>query len=1523
MARPTGWDILGLDGDPTPGVVESVQALAKEFGDFAHDVESAYRSLNSFGNDSAALEWVGQTAEAFKSHYGPLPGRLQKLYTSYSEASDALSAYAPQLQAAQSKADSALRQAQDANVDLQRATTTANGAAADLKTAQQNHAANPSPNPQAVTDAQTAHDTAQTNLNNAKARMAALTTQANQAHDDRINAAKTCAKAIGHAQHDGIHNKSWWQHLGEDLSKWGGEIGQIAGELAPVLDVIALATSWIPGVDVVTAALAEADNIIALAGTAVGAIGDAMQGHWGDALLGAGMLALTFVGGRALGSAAEDAEGEAGAVVREGDALGPETNSIGDDARVAEGNGPANTEDDPVDVVSGWMLTDATDIELPGVLPVVLRRAYASGYATGHLFGPGWSSTLDQRISINEAGIHFAGDDGQRLDYPLPSAGETVLPDRGSRWPLVWDRETDEVRICDPWSGEVRHFPVVHFGNEFGQIRDLTAISDRNGTRIDVHRDADGVPTLVEHPGYRVTVDTVPTNGGPRISALRLMDDDDTGTGVVVKQFQYDARGRLTGVVNSSGLPFTYEWDENDRITAWRDRSGYRYGYHYDAIGRVVQGEGRFLAGSFAYDPENRTTVHTNSLGHVTTFIYDEFGHVVSETDPLGHTTITETDRYGRVLVRVNALGDTTRYERDEAGDVRRIVEPDGSASELEYNRLHQIVTVTMADGAQWHRDYDARGNLISVADPAGNSTRFAYGANGALAEAINPLGAVTRFITDRAGLSVGAADPVGGQTHAVRNSAGRVIQVTDPLGAITATEWTLEGSPVAQTRPDGAVTRWRYDPDGRLLEHIDPLGAVTAFEPGPMETLLARTGPDGVRHAFAYDSEMNLLAVSNPEGAQWSYQYDPIGQLVGETDFIGRTQSYEYDEIGRLKARINGAGQRITLDRDAAGHVVAHHTPDGDYQYSYDTGGRLLAATGPGSTLAFEYDQCSRIAAETVDGRTVRYRYDAAGRLVHRTTPSGAESAWTYDAAGRAAGLDAGSGSLHFEFDAAGREIERAIGLTAWLSHEYDVAGRPVAQQVWVSDETAGGAAGPGPSRRSALSRDWIWRADGAPEEIRDSLRGARRFASDTTGRVTAVSARDWSESYAYDGFGNVIVASSGEGATDAASGPDTAIQASVVDRTLLRRSRRTDHEYDAAGRLVRTVRRTLDGRSQVWEYTWDSRDRLVQAVTPDRGTWRYIYDPMGRRSAKQRIDTDGTVVEQTTFSWHGPNLVEQHTQRPDGTWAALTWDYEPASFRPAAQRHRTWADDAEQNQIDEAFHAIITDLIGTPTELIAPDGHIAWHTTTSLWGRTITAGADPGLDCPLRFPGQYHDAETGLHYNLHRYYSPDLATYIAPDPLGLSAAPNDHAYVPNPLTFSDPFGLAYGSQWHPDENYTPDEIAARNAQKADDYEYMNTPQEVHDLVNTVRNNPNFPPRTTNGVTDYFEGKNLSPKGKSFWQSWIHNPNGQAGAKIFWNFKPNSQTRIMVHPTTGDIAWFPLDSQGVHNYGSPILYKW
>nr|WP_230419922.1 RHS repeat-associated core domain-containing protein [Catenulispora pinistramenti] len=1376
--------------------------MAKEFGDFAHDVESAYRSLNSFGSDTAALSWVGQTANAFKSNYGPLPGRLQKLYISYSEVSDALSAYAPKLQASQSKADSALRQAQDTQVDLQRTTTNADTAADDLKTAQQNHATNP--NPQAVTDAQTAHDAAQKSLDNAKAKMASLTAQAHQAHDDRIAAAKECAKAIHHAQSDGVHNKHWWQHLGADLAKWGGKIGEIAGDIAPVLDVLAIATSWIPGVDVVTAGLAEADNLIALAGTGVQVAGDAMQGHFGDALMGAGMLGATFLGGRALdavggkilGKLGGEAEGEernaVGSVER--DAKG-EAGATGAETRSADGVSKCSTGGDPVDLVSGQMVTAEVDLELPGVLPVVLRRAYASGYDTGRLFGPGWSSTLDQRLSINDAGIHFAGDDGQILHYPLPDDDQQVLPLRGARWPLIWDRRSDEIRITDPWAGFTWHFPVTHYREENGRIRDLTAITDRHENRISILRDAHGTPTGLEHAAYRLTIDTVFTGAGPRVSGIGLLGADDS-TGVLVKQYQYDEQGRLTGVVNSSGLPYGYEWDHADRITAWVDRLGYRYSYEYGADGRVVRGEGDggYLSASFDYQDDERSTILTDSLGHQTTYRYDEYGHIAAVVDPAGNVTVTSHDREGNLLSRVDPLGARTSYERDANGDVIRMIAADGTVTQIERNAFHQITVVRQPDGGVWRRSYDERGSLSAVTDPAGAVHTFVYAENGAPTGGTDPLGSAVQFETNAAGLPIATTDPLGSVTRVERDDFGRTVAVTDPLGARTEVGWTLEGNRAWYVGPDGGRTTWSYDAEGRQLSVAGPTGATTAFEPGPFGRPIARTDPNGLRHDFLYDTELRLVEVTNPGRETWRYHYDPAGRLESETDFIGRTLAYEHDVAGRLVGRTTGLGERISLDRDVVGRVVGRSAPEGTFTYRYDAAGRLVDGAGPGTSVTYRYDLLGRVTAESVNGLTSTFGYDAAGRRTRRTTPGGSVSDWRFDAAGQAAALDTGTGRLAFTHDIAGRETERTWGANVWLGQEFDAASRPTRQGLWTGDRASAfgfdstdghSEVGAAAANRLLLGRDYTWRVDGVPEQVTDTLRGTRRYTVDQVRRVTAVQAADWSETYAYDPVGNLADAQRSDGHDDVSGDWHTT-------GTLVRRAGRTNFEYDDAGRRTRQTRRTLDGRRKTWTYTWNADDQLTEAVLPDGTVWTYSYDPLGRRTGKTRSDaTDGTTLERVVFTWDGARLAEQHHTREDGTVIALTWDYDPGTFRPAAQRSRTWASAADQDTIDEAFHAIITDLVGTPTELVTPDGRIAWHTTTSLWGRTVATTAAPDVDCPLRFPGQYHDAETGLHYNLHRYYDPDTAGYLTPDPLGLAASPNDHAYVPNPLTWIDPLGL------------------------------------------------------------------------------------------------------------------------------------
>ncbi|MFJ8597330.1 hypothetical protein ACIREM_01145 [Streptomyces shenzhenensis] len=57
---------------------------------------------------------------------------------------------------------------------------------------------------------------------------------------------------------------------------------------------------------------------------------------------------------------------------------------------------------------------------------------------------------------------------------------------------------------------------------------------------------------------------------------------------------------------------------------------------------------------------------------------------------------------------------------------------------------------------------------------------------------------------------------------------------------------------------------------------------------------------------------------------------------------------------------------------------------------------------------------------------------------------------------------------------------------------------------------------------------------------------------------------------------------------------------------------------------------RRTLSGPWRIRTYAWDADDRHTEAVTPDRGVWRYRYDALARRAAKWRMREDGSAVDE-----------------------------------------------------------------------------------------------------------------------------------------------------------------------------------------------------------------------------------------------------------------------------------------------------
>jgi RHS repeat-associated protein len=997
------------------------------------------------------------------------------------------------------------------------------------------------------------------------------------------------------------------------------------------------------------------------------------------------------------------------------------------------------TTKDPVDLATGEVLLTQTDVELPGALPLVLGRTHVSSYRVGQRFGRSWASTVDRRLEIDEQGVVHVADDGTLLVYPTPPEdGTAVLPQEGRQNPLR--RDQNGYVISDP-----EYLRELHFTTDGV----LTEERDRAGHRIEIERDPAGIPTAVSHSGgYRIDIET--TDG--LVTALRVGE-------TVVQRFGYDEDGNLAEVIDPAGLAQRFTYDSDDRLTEWVDRNGMWYRYHYDAQGRCVFAEGAGGQLNCTLEYGDLTTRATDSLGHTTVYVRNDANQVVRIIDPIGAETVSEWDRHDRLLSRTDPLGRTTRYEYSDDGDLIRVTRPDGSQILAEHNGLRLPVTIVDPDGATWRREYDQVGNLLSVTDPAGAVTRFGYDDHNHLAAVTDPLGASTTVECDGAGNPLRVTNPLGGTTVYTRDALGRVESVTDAAGATVRLEWTVDGKLSKRTNADGTVESWSYDGEGNEVAHTDALGRQTRTEYGGFDVPIAQIDAAGNRTAFTYDTELQLVAVTNPAGLVWRYDYDAAGNKIGETDFNGRVLAFAYDSARQLVSRTNGIGQTTTFQRDALGRVVQQQSADGASTFAYDAADRLVRATNSDADVVLTRDVMGRITAETCNGRSVFSAYDAAGRRIRRMTPTGADTQWEFDAAGQATALRTAGHTIEFDYDTVGHETVRRLGQVT-LSQTWHANHRLHTQAL----------TGPPSSRGQHLiqRRAYTYRDDGAITNIVDQLGGVRHYDLDDLGRVIGVQGRDHQESYGYDSAGNLAMA-----------GDETRTRAG----TLLRTAGALRYEHDGQGRVVTRSSRTLSGQVRNWQYAWNSEDRLVAVSTPDGAVWRYTYDALGRRVGKYRLGPDNVVVEQVDFTWDGFTLAEQ----THSGGSATTWNYQPGGFAPLTQTERM---PLPQGWVDREFYGIITDLIGTPTELVDTAGNLAWRQLTTLWGAPLAMAAQPGY-CPLRFPGQYHDAETGQNYNFFRYYDSEGGEYSAPDPLGLYGGPRPHGYVPNPLSWLDPLGL------------------------------------------------------------------------------------------------------------------------------------
>ncbi|QXH48951.1 RHS domain-containing protein [Pseudomonas xanthosomatis] len=184
------------------------------------------------------------------------------------------------------------------------------------------------------------------------------------------------------------------------------------------------------------------------------------------------------------------------------------------------------------------------------------------------------------------------------------------------------------------------------------------------------------------------------------------------------------------------------------------------------------------------------------------------------------------------------------------------------------------------------------------------------------------------------------------------------------------------------------------------------------------------------------------------------------------------------------------------------------------------------------------------------------------------------------------------------------------------------------------------------------------------------------------------------------------------------------------------------------------------------------DCQHRLSEALLPNGQEAKYRYDAFGRRIEK---DVAGALTE---FFWQGERFI--------GEWSPVrcrSYVYEPGSFRPLVMVDS----DGPENARPYYFQL---DHLGTPQELTSAQGGICWSARYKAYGNVAKLDIEQ-IDNPLRFQGQHFDAETGLHYNRHRYYNPCTGRYLTADPIKLAGGLNSYRYVPNPTGWVDPLGL------------------------------------------------------------------------------------------------------------------------------------
>lgn len=896
--------------------------------------------------------------------------------------------------------------------------------------------------------------------------------------------------------------------------------------------------------------------------------------------------------------------------------------------------------------------------------------------------------------------------------------------------------------------------------------------------------------------------------------------------GVRYATWKYDATGRVVlsehaGGVDRVSLNYIID-NDGKRYTEVTDSNGYVRTYQLASVGGVIKVIGmNSICDTCQDDAISRE--------------YDESGNLIERVDRAGNRTSRTFD--GQLNLELTRNESNIRFTQTEWHEKFRLptrVTTDNRETSYEYDPLYGTLlktTVTDRDdqtSRSWIYTYFTGTRLLKTINgprtDLKDETSFTYDIAGNLSTVTNALGHITHIsLYDKNGRAGSVTDPNGLVTLFTYDSRGKIkaLKVGEEL---TTYAYNAIGLPETITFPSGEVVTYSYDDAHRLIGIRNSAGerihyTLDGFGNTLKEEIFDAGGTMTSLHRQEFDQYNRLRKVIQSGDSTTFFDTDEKGNIIGMIDSLGRQTFYKFDEIDRIRevTRADNAVEKIdfsaydqltrvvnakdvpvTYTVNALGDVKAIDTPDPDAHAranTFDSAGNVKTKRDARGVLTtYTYDALNRVKTISAPGVTsISFEYDAGtngkGRLTSIVDESGTTTR-TYNGQGQLAtstrvfaGLTM---STRYTYDTAGRLKELTYPSGRVVSYRYEknqIVGVDVGPNVLLSEvkyQPFGAAKSWRWGNGTVYTRTFDLDSNLMKFPIGESVRTLTR---DGAGNITKMEDNldsTKNQKFGYDELGRI---------TDYLTGPAYTLQ---------------EHfDYDLAGNRTDV---TTGGHTFTYSYL-DGTDFLAAVSGPVAKQWipNATGSLLGDGTRTFKIDSLRRIIGVTndgvTTDYIRNGLQQRVTKRSsDGAATHFIYDEEGQLIAEIDRFGNTvlehvWLGDQPIGAVrDGNLYYVFADQLNTPRLITDVSNLKRWSWHSNPFGSAAPNENPSGAGdfvYNLRFPGQFYDAESELHYNYFRDYDPQTGRYVQSDPIGLAGGINTYGYVSgNPLRFTDPTG-------------------------------------------------------------------------------------------------------------------------------------